>query len=237
MRDPRAFPSWLPPLVREQAHALRSEMLKSGTPDDIAVLDRMTSDPKMEAVWKYLQKHRRAGYRRTDDYEHAVRDPMAHSGVNRSSFPTRASWLQQLAMRELYIEAVRWACAYAAPASPDHLYLTDALRLRGEAQQCLEREPFGLSVATKRRLATRLRRAADAYTDAAKEARTKASEEIPRYVMMMIAGRMHDLFGKRMYGQAATIASLIMERDVTPTMVREAIVGLGLCDNGRKKRR
>jgi hypothetical protein len=236
MRDPRVFPSWLPPLVREQAQALHSELLKSGTADDIAVLERITSDPRMEAVWKYLQKHKRTGYRRTEVYEHAVRDPQAHSGVNRSSFPTRAVWLQQLAMREVYIDAVRWARMCAAPASSDHPYLTDALRLRAEAQ-ILENEPFGLSVAMKRRLATRLRRAADAYADAAKEARAKTSEEIPRYVMMMIAGRMHNLFGKRMYGQAATIASLIMQRDVTPTMVREAIVGLGLCGNGRKKRR
>jgi hypothetical protein len=235
MRDPRAFPCWLPPLVRERAHALRSEMLKAGTPNDVAVLDRLTRDPRMEAVWKYLQKHKRKGYRRTEVYEHAVPDPMAHSRVNRSSFPTRAIWLQQVAMRELYTEAVRWACGYAAPASSDHLYLTDALRLRAEAQQCLEREPFGLSVATKRRLATRLRRAADAYTDAAKEAHTKASEEIPRYVMMMIAERMHELFGKRMYGQAAVVAALVLGRDVSATMVREAVVGLW--GNSHKKRR
>jgi hypothetical protein len=234
MRDSHEFPSWVPPLVREQAHALRSELLKSGTADDIAVLDRLTSDPKMEAVWKYLQKHKRAGYRKTDRYEHAVYDPMAHTQVNRSSFPTRGIWLQQLAMRELYLDAVRWGRMFVPrPVSP-HLYHHDADRLRAEAQ-CLENEPFGLSVETKRKLVTRLRRAADVYAQAAEEARAKTSEEIPHYLMDLIARRLKELFGKRMYGQAAVVSSLILGRDVTSTMVREAVVGL--CGNGRKKRR
>jgi hypothetical protein len=232
MREPRTFPSWLPPLVREQAHALRSELLRSGTPDDIAVVERLTSDPRMEAVWTYLQKRRRVGYRRTG-YEHAPHDPMAHSGVNRSSFPSRAVWLQQLAMRALYIDIIAWGRGFAAPSSPRHPYHADADRLRAEVR-FLGNEPFGLSAATKRRLASLLRRTADAYESAAKEARARTVEELPRYLAAMIAGRLHELFGERMYGQAATVAGLIMERDMTVAMVREAVA---LCGNSRKKQR
>jgi len=223
MREPRAFPTWLPPLIREQAHVLRSELLKSGTSDDIAVLDRMTSDPRMEAVWKFLQKHKRAGYRKLADYQHAVYDPMAHSAVNRSSFPTRAVWLQQLAMREFYTDIVRWARAYVAPASPHFYYHPRADALRAEAS-FVERDPFGLSAETKRKLAKDLRRTADTYARAAKEARTKTSEEAPRYMMWLVAMWLHQLFGKWMYGQAATVASLILRRKVTSKMVRKAVV-------------
>src|ERR1700730_12228626 len=197
MRDPREFPPWLPPLVREQAHVLRSELLRSGTPDDIAVLERLTGDPRMEAVWTYLQKRRRVGYRRTG-YEHAPLDPMAYTGVNRSSFPTRAAWMQQLAMRALYIDIIAWGRGFAAPSSPRHPYH------------------------------------ADADESAAKDAGARTVEELPRYLAAMIAGRLHELFGKQMYGQAATVAGLIMERDVTLAMVREAVA---LCGTGRKKQR
>jgi hypothetical protein len=231
MRDRHEFPPWLPPLVREQARALHSELFKAGTAEDIAVVNRLTSDPKMEGVWKYLQRHKRMNYRRTG-YEHAVYDPQAHSGVNRSSFPTRAIWLQQLAMREFYIDAIRWGRMCAAPVTPaPRSYLSRVLR----AEASLVEQGMSLldlSAETKRKVAKELRRAADVYEDAAQESRAKTSKEVPRYLMAMVAQRLRDLFGTPMYGQAATVASLILGRDVTATMVREC----GLWGSGRKKR-
>ena len=87
----------------------------------------------------------------------------------------------------------------------------------------MERNPFGLSAETKRKLTKDLRRAADTYARAAKEASAKTAEEAPRGMMALVALTLWELFGTPMYGQAAVVAGLIMRRDVTPTMVREAV--------------
>src|SRR5437667_11790904 len=110
MRDSLEMPPWLPPLIAERARAAFAAMIEAGTAEeDVAVVKRLTTDPRMEHVWKYLQRRRREDHYRTADYENPVRD-LAPKGPFPlpfpSPFPTRAAYMQNVAMGTFYFNVL-----------------------------------------------------------------------------------------------------------------------------------
>lgn len=73
-----------------RARGILAAAVEAGTePVIVSAVKRLTNDPRMERVWKYLQRKRREDYQRTSEYEHSIRD-LGSDGPFPSSFPTRA---------------------------------------------------------------------------------------------------------------------------------------------------
>jgi hypothetical protein len=239
MRDSLEMPPWLPPLIAERARAAFAAMIEAGTAEeDVAVVKRLTTDPRMEHVWKYLQRRRREDHYRTADYENPVRD-LAPKGPFPlpfpSPFPTRAAYMQNVAMGTFYFNVLclmtggrfnQFGGPY--PTSPPFLsqfrssYRDRAEALRAEAKSISEisRKVYDLPRELDR-LERSLLQAADAYEKLANASRADSRRQMPAAVTKYIAEELQTLFGHRMYGQTAVVASVILDRDVTTAEARE----------------
>jgi hypothetical protein len=203
----------------------------------VSAVKRLTSDPRLERVWKYLQRKKRKDHQRTDSYEYPVRD-LGSDGPFPPSFPTRAIWMQHLAMEIFYCEVLclmtggrinRFGGPWPTPTPIDEFvsqlrtpYRNRVEELRAEAKSIskIDREiedcPRELD-----RIERSLLRTADAYEQLAHASRTDSERRIPAMVTKQIARHLEALFGRRMYGQAAAVSSVILDRDVTAAEARE----------------
>ena len=80
----------------------------------------------------------------------------------------------------------------------------------------------------RKRIVSHLSEAADAIEAIARQHTTSLKRDVSKGVIMMIARTMDELFGpsnarQPMYGQTATIASIVLERQVTAQEVRGTI--------------
>jgi hypothetical protein len=55
-----SIPDWFPQPLEDAARKLHAFTVHSRSPEDRATVQRLVGDPRMEAVWVELKKHRRA---------------------------------------------------------------------------------------------------------------------------------------------------------------------------------
>jgi hypothetical protein len=235
------LPCWLPPLVAERARAVFAAMTEAGmAEEDVAVVRRFTTDPRMEGVWKYFQRKRREGHHRACDYENPVHDLPPSPGRDRAfppPFTSRATYMQNLAMGVFYSDILclmtagrinRFGGPYPTPPPlnefvsqrcAQHRDLTEGLRAKAKL---ITTDPLFTEFPRElRKLERRLLQAADAYEELANAAQDVTLRQVPAAVTGYIARCLQNLFGHKMYGQAAVVASVILDRDVTPAEARE----------------
>jgi hypothetical protein len=235
MRDTLTFPTWLPVLVAERARELHQQALDLGRKDEAAMIVRITSDPRMGKVWAYLRNRRRDPDDRrvrTHEYEHATTDPDPNGRYRSDRFPTRAEWRQQVAFENIYSEIIRWGGLRSRlPLSEARRYADEAAHLRAKAEVEAEAKS-----GTDRRVdrcraqhakLERLYMKTAAAADALAAAYIADTEELsPAFVTVQTAEALFKNFGKRMYGQAAIIASVVLDRTVTAHEAREYCRGV-----------
>jgi hypothetical protein len=241
VRDRVDLPSWLPPLVAERARAALTAAIEAGSAEDIAVVKRLTTDPRMENVWKYLQRRRREDHYRTSDFENPARD-LAPEGSERDrafppSFRTRAAYMQHVAMETFYCDVLslmtggrfnRFGGPYPTPTPTDEFISQWRTPYRDLAEE-LQAEAKTISVDPRfidfphelHKLKRRLLQAADAYEELASASQGDNIRRVPAAVTAHVARNLKTLFGHGMYSQAATVATIILGRDVTAAEARE----------------
>jgi hypothetical protein len=244
MRDCPTWPEWLPSLVAEHAILVWRQAEAAGNVEEANALERMTSDPRMEAVWNYLQRRRRdpdKRHVRTHLYDHVARDadPNADNPAP-SKFPIRSEALQQLAMRRLYGDMVRLVRLYGLPsgvvarAHPAMFPSKQAQRriaaLRAEADTITEGP-----ARARRKVQHALLAAASAREELAQAVADGARQGLPTAIATLIARKLFRYFvgarensaggllGDYMPAQAAVIASVILNTTIAASAVEYAL--------------
>ena len=191
----------------------------------------------METVWRYLQERKLKRHRRTEDFAHPARDPEPENPnyPGGHAFASRSEWLQQVALRHLFSYLVRLVTLmHRLPQAEPRHYRELASWLRAAADsefkvledfhaalEALDRRR-GLAL-PQRKFIKSLMKAAEGADALAVQSDKEIETEIPKAVVAMIARALHELFGKHMYGITATLASLVLNREITETQAREYI--------------
>jgi len=244
------FPDWLPLLVREEAEKALAQAARSSDDDELAMVRRITRDPRMRAVWKYLQGREGLTHR---EYKNPVRDPMPGADYHPKEFSTRAEWLQQVGLAEIYKLAHYWGClclpSRQIESDADRYFPSKfsglpnqfqdqaaALRATADAwsHQCQQAKEQGLkryyralekSISRINDLAEDFEELEKIWDEHWKPTKLKQKDQVA-LVTARIAGRMNSIFRQPMYGQTATIASLVLNVTVTRQKAREHCRGL-----------
>jgi hypothetical protein len=243
----KPLPAWLPPIVKEHAHRFYAEAAASGSAEELAMLERITTSPAIKKVWDYLQTKRRVQHQPTTEYRHPVHDPMAGVGNHSEDFPTRAEWRQQMGLAAIYERAHQFGvlCLPSRIAAkrppreapeefrnPPNVFQTQAADLRAVAEEWSRiwavpsRERGEKRFATElTKLIDQMRSLADGFDALEKvfheqwEFHTKPGE-VAAAVTANIATTMDQVFGEPMYGQTATISSLVLNQPITRERAR-----------------
>jgi hypothetical protein len=243
----RELPQWLPPLVREHAQKFYAQAIASGREDELAMVWRITSDSRMRTVWTYLQNKRRLQYFRTAEYKNPVIDPMATADYHPKEFSTRAEWLQQIGLAVIYEHAHNFGCLCLpsrlnegdahrrVPSQYANLpseFQDQAAVLRTTAEtwlnRCQQAKQQGLKRygAALEEIISRIHVLAEDFEGLEKiwhedwkPPKLKPKDMIAA-VTAQIAFKFNGVFGEPMYGQTATIASLVLNVRVTREQAR-----------------
>jgi hypothetical protein len=118
------LPQWLPRLVAERGRALCAEAITAGNEQKAAAIMQITTDPRMQRVWRVLrEKHRppRGAPATVCEhwYRYRVRDEMHDHGFVREGFTVRAEWLQEIGLRSVFEWMIRWRLL--CRADPKHV--------------------------------------------------------------------------------------------------------------------
>ena len=76
-----SIPDWFPQPLEDAARKLHAFTVHSRSPEDRATVQRLVGDPRMEAVWVELKKHRRADGAFVHEAEALVRAAPAKQGL------------------------------------------------------------------------------------------------------------------------------------------------------------
>jgi hypothetical protein len=230
---PLTLPNWLPPLVAERARELHQQALRLEEPDEAAMIVQHASDPRMEGVWRYLfQKTRERPKRpdRTAKYKHSAHDPDPSGPFRSDRFPSRIEWRQQVAADRLFSLMIRLARSSPLVPGRRHTYYAwKAEQFRDEAAKILEEfndRRIDRCTPERERCGRALRKVADAADFLADAEAADATKQTPVIVMTQIAKALEIYFGKRMDGQTATIASVVLAVELTADDAREAARGV-----------
>ncbi len=195
------IPGWVPEYIARKARELNKKHRKS--PIAVAVIERLTTDPKMKRVWNELAKQSRSPeppHRSTGSlYKVAKR----FEGID-----------QQAAITDLFEQAVRlgWLTLSLPQADdPARPFKELGKKLRAQADLLRNKCPFGIGD----KLADHVLIAAVGCEDISVAA-CNPDENIARE----IAAYLESVFGKPMFNTTATIASVITKKTVTPRKVR-----------------
>jgi hypothetical protein len=231
MRDCPTWPAWLPPLVAEHAILVWRQAEAAGNVEEADALERITSDPRMEAVWNYLRRRRRdpdKHHVRTHLYYHAAWDVDPNADIPApDKFPTRSETLQQLAMSQTCGDMVRLSRLYGMPSGPArgpraHPHLLDPhpwLRsnwLRAVLSQ-VKAGPAKVRAKHERILRDDVATALNGQIQL-EIADTVAG--IPAAVVRIIGSKLRRRFGVPMVGQTAIIAGVILNSEVSAEKVQ-----------------
>ena len=224
MRDQVHLPSWLPKWVAARAREFHAQAVASGSATEAAMVVRIASDPRMKRVWTSLQskrRHLKARSTQTNKYQFPA-DFYPDCGAVCEGFKTRAEWIQQAALRALYEEIIFWgrlSLPSRQSSEPINIFHREASQLRASA--ALYANWPGAPPVLLRKRQRQLLRAADACEAVAEANRADTSNSIPGALTAQIGARLHGIFGKRMYGTTATIASVVLDTSVTDSEARE----------------
>jgi hypothetical protein len=217
-------PSWVPePIARYASYTYGADV---GRVSQVA-LESLVCDPRMESVWRQLSRPARNG---------AFLYP-----ARPSSAPT-ARGRQDAAMLQLFSVACRCQELHGETtmtrgqaeqqrncflAKAEELK-TDALMMRMQPRlldELADEAAAHAGYASNEERYQKLLAAAQAYEDYAGElnfagALEREHDGRARWVALTIADAFRTLFGKPMYGLTATIASVILGREIDPRTVR-----------------
>ena len=141
-------PTSSPLLVKEQAEVAYRKAATAGSATQFETVRRVTIDPRMNGVWRHLQKRRRD---KRGGYVYRVHDPAVTeqgplfkddpsegmSDADKMRFGTRAEWIQQLGFAVIYKRMVELALMQPAPGAHgfvDQFYHQEAAELRAQAK-------------------------------------------------------------------------------------------------------
>jgi hypothetical protein len=68
-----SLPDWLPPSMIDEVTRIRDCAIKKGNRRAFDLLVRLTSDPRMEGVWKRLKQKKRVAHKSTDEFLYPAR--------------------------------------------------------------------------------------------------------------------------------------------------------------------
>ena len=202
------FPAWFPAYLQPEAGRLYAKAVGLGFNWKISMLERLVSDSRMRSVWRELSEHKRdRNYRPTDVFEHRAIPPVVlRPGVTNKE-------IQQIAIRELF--CVTASIAECFELLSERLPVERAAELRADANRLQAGQPRKKSSA----LAKKLIAAAEAY-EQAERLKPFSHAQLVRAVTE-IASFMEARFGSTKNTLTATLASVALDLNITPSNVRE----------------
>jgi hypothetical protein len=223
--EPMALPDWMPPAVQSAAcwfalHCLNNQ-------HELAILRRLSIDPRMERVWTELTRRDR----KTGEFFHPVR--RSGSLVNRTQ--DQAQHDEMARLFHFAFRATRDRMAVTKPsdiAPPLDLYAQRARVLRDIADDLdaiNSADPrVSADAATLRRVAAWQDQAIAAMRPPTDPMTIKnhRGDPVARGVQILIAAHLEDVFTKRLDGTAATLAAVALGLELTsPRVSRSAFSG------------
>ena len=200
-----SIPPWVPRCLVSKAHQLHAREFKSDHAWDVALIERLVTDARMEDVWQELTKRKRdASYRQTKYYHHAAHPPRGASLGTQSE-------MQAKAILELFVHtfsAARWSRLPGASIP----YSERAESLRRDADIAKKERPKKVAVPFAQKAISM----AEAYEDLA-----KVPVKTDRAVIIDILEFMKERFGPSMNRVTATLASVALGRPVSQDRVRD----------------
>jgi hypothetical protein len=205
------LPDWVPQLVAREAKALFREA--AHCPDELKLIRRLATDPRMNKVWFELQRRRRKGRKLTNEFLHSVSLPGPFD-------KDQAAKRRNVAMTALFQTAVargRLGISMGSPVSVEA-----ARRLDRERAAGLREDAKVFDAMKKGAAARKLVRAAQVYEKRANELFMFGHGKTAAVgFAVQTAKLMCDLFGSPMYGTVATVSSVALNREIEPHTVRE----------------
>jgi hypothetical protein len=191
-----------PSFVRDHIAAKARELRQAhaDSPIAVAVIERLTTDPRMRRVWDELTKQRRKEHRRTGEPLHKVAQRFASAGIDERAAAT--------GLLEQAFNHGRLTLMLPQADQPDRPFEVVAKTLRDVARQ------QGRDQASQT-LAKRLEAEADAI-----EGIIVAAYDPAEAIAGGIAFYLQSVFGSPMYKTTAIIASVITKREITERKVR-----------------
>ena len=186
-----------PQAVGDKARELHQAHADS--PIAVAVIQRLTADPKMERVWKELAKQRRKKHQRTGRPHHELTEKFAPIGYDKAV----------TGLLEHAFNLGRLTLMLPSPDQPMRPFEALAKEIRDRAKRLKGRDQASQII---RR---RLQAEADAY-----ERVTVAAYDPAEAIAGEIAFCLQSVFGRSMYGVTAAITNVITEQNITDLMVR-----------------
>ena len=125
-----SFSEKFPAFLQARASAMYARAVAISFTEKASLIERLASDPRMDAVWAELTKRERSGYQRTDKYFHPACPPK-HAAASLAMDP------QPVALEELFCWIVSTVQCSQLSAPPD-----PARQVVDDLATCLE-ERFG----------------------------------------------------------------------------------------------
>jgi hypothetical protein len=212
------IPSWVPPPVVDTAKALRIHFVDRR--DDLAVLDRIVSDDRMDMVWKELLKRKKGA---STEFFYSAHVPSIESDDDAAHHSG--------AMAALFYYAMSLALS-----GPKVVTVRELENIRGkllDESEMLKRAAELLRVRGPGRVATNSAagaadgaQARKAESDQLAKAKTRlivkrdTGDPQARCFAILFARRCEELFGTEMHGVTARVASVALGRTITQRAVR-----------------
>jgi hypothetical protein len=235
-------PSWVPKVVAQQADVLYERAVASRSAQHVAVVERLATDPKMEAVWKELAKKRRDKYWPTNSFFHPATLPNPDMLLEfmKSQTSTVAA-LQEASMAYLLhrvvfcaFEAVPFMLSRPKPHPKRREWEKMAKRLREDATE-IRRAEEAAKIRQPGKIhdefSDRLLDAALVYGFLADNPITITGKHLfternrgdaeARALATSTAHACLEIFGTAMYTTVATITGVALGRQINWRMVRE----------------
>ena len=209
---------------QDGVRAAYAEIVREDLADIVEEYRPLVCDQRMRGVWRELTRQRKGGFL------HPARAPSAADAKER----------QDAAMVELFDTALECQGSHEAITTrgkaeqQSDRYLAKAEELRDDALTMLEQPLLFcgkdlLSDNRRHGLSRKLEDAADVYKEYARAIHTAAQFSMPQrehdarahWVALTIGNKFRDLFGKPMYGLTATIASVVLGREIDPRTARQ----------------
>lgn len=232
MRPELKVPSWVPPLVAELARKRYDGASASGAEHEAALIARIISDSRMQDVWDELRERTGSGAK---TYKLKAIDPAVE--ISRisgplpfpKSFSSREDWIQHLALRAIFEEAV----LLGTLLSPDAIRASRAAKLKDfeSTLQKLQEDAKFISLKwTGRKGVPQLyTKASASFEQAAKNYARIIKQELSfgwpdvaaQLFCVGLVNKIASLFHQRRHLLVANIASIVLKREIDSEQVKE----------------
>jgi hypothetical protein len=201
--DALLIPEWVPEQLADEAR--KQHKLLCDSPIAVALIRRLLTDPRMKVVWDELRKQER---NRDDHYRptgprYKVAKTFKAIGIDEHKAAA--------GLFEFAVNFGRLTLNFAPSSDGTDTFSKKADALKTDAKQAEKIRPRRVG----QQYAERLRKAAEVYDNV----RNKPHNQVES-VALQIALWLAKVFESPMLNAAAIITSVIMEQQVTPSMVR-----------------